>query len=365
MIQEKTLRFLISSVALPSEKVGSWTNRITELITENPGFFDFVLSPTSNPTKSNIPCKKRKWLHLPQRFKSWELESWIAKEYIDIILNKSKTASKIQLLIMDDQILLEAMTLIKNRLSIPIEIVYSFHGHSLRLAPQVIQKVDKILFLTEAGYQDSLNLNEVFTPLVYIVGNGVDSKRFFPLSASEKLNRKLQLGYSKESKLLIWMSNDREKKGMHLFKKVSKKLQEFFPELNILIIGGKKEADEKEESLRMIGKIPNHELPYYLQAGDFYFFTSLWKEGFGLSMVEAAKCGNFIFASKNGGIPEVLNGFKNSMLIDSPNSIDAWIEAFGKAYNQETEILNLSPEYLNSFHPMTKWKMDYLNALLD
>ena len=40
----KLKRILISNAALPSKKIGSWTNRFTHFFSKNPDKFDFILS---------------------------------------------------------------------------------------------------------------------------------------------------------------------------------------------------------------------------------------------------------------------------------------------------------------------------------
>ena len=365
MKPKEPLRILISNAALPSQKVGSWTNRITRLLESHPDFFDFILSPTEHPNNKFIFCEKGQLLNLPKRFKKYQLLSKVGGDFVDKIKKLASKASSLQILVMDDQILLEVMTNLKKELTNSIELVFSFHGHKLLLAPDVMQQVDKVLFLTKAGYMESLASNEVFTPLVYIVGNGVDSNLFFPLEISKKNEAKVNLGFPVDSKILIWMSNDRAKKGRALFTKISEKLQKLYPELYFIIIGAEDKLPEDTKQIKSLGKIPNHQLPSYLQIGDYYFFTSLWKEGFGLSLVEAAKCGNFVLASRNGGIPDVLKGFSNCKLIDSPNIINEWVDSFKEVYEGKQPVEASSKDFLDEFHSLEQWENDYLSALND
>lgn len=357
-----TQRFLVSNTALPAQKIGSWTNRITFLIHQNPEFFDYILSPTAQENNQFRFCQKRSFLKLPSILKSWQLKNRIAKDYIKNIEELAKPDHKIQILVMDDTLLLEAISSFKKGSQLSIELVFSFHGHDLRLNPDLIQNTDKILFLTNLAYRKALELHEIFTPQVFIVGNGVRSDVFFPLSLKEKKEQKIKLGYQAEDEILIWMSNNRPKKGLQLFLKIIQEILSQHPHYKVMVIGVEKEDSISDPNIEFLGKIPNNELPQYLQIGDIYFFTSLWKEGFGLSMVEAAKSGNKVIASENGGIPEVVEDFDQAYLVKDPNKIENWVKAFQLATQNKSYIPD--PKKLSDFHALSDWLTKYQNALM-
>jgi glycosyltransferase involved in cell wall biosynthesis len=356
------IRILIANIGLPSHKIGSWTNRITRLIEGNPDLFTYILSPTSTPSASSFACKKKKWLpFFPNRFRSWQILNYQAGEYIKAFKNLPIQGKKTQVIVFDDLLLLEAFALLKYR-GFSFELVFSFHGHSFVVKDNWIQMVDKVLFLTEAGYKETFQKHQVFTPLVSIVGNGVDSETFYPLSPDQKLQRKRDLGIPDAARVLIWLSNNRPKKGFHLFEKLAQRLSRKYDNLVVLIIGINSGKSEPELNLRYLGKIPNQDLPYYLQIGDFYAFTSLWKEGFGLSLAEAAKCGNRVIASRAGGIPEVVQNLPGAVLIDQPNVLEAWETAFAKVWEEQNQF-QIDAEFLKTFHDLRDWEEKYLKAL--
>lgn len=332
------------------------------MIFNQPGFFDYVLSPTSSPSPNLIFCKKKKWLPLlPSRFRNWEILNYRCVDYIRQFKKINPNSEKVQVVVLDDMVLLEAFALLKKS-GFTFELVFSFHGHSFQFPGPWAGYVDKVLFLTKAGYLETLNLHQEFPPIVSIVGNGVDSEKFYPLSPTEKSQRRSQLGVSVDSKVLIWLSNQRPKKGLHLFQNLADRLLVKYPELEIWIFGSNSDKNFQSQRIKYFGKIPNSDLPKYLQAGDFYAFTSLWKEGFGLSLAEAAKCGNKIIASQIGGIPEVVEGLPGAILVQLPNSIDSWESSFDQAWD---ELNDYRPriKLLKNFHDLSKWEMGYLKAL--
>ena len=158
------------------------------------------------------------------------------------------------------------------------------------------------------------------------------------------------------------MSNNRPKKGIHLFLSVANILLAKYPELEILIIGTHLEEGKSHPKICSVGRIPNSELPKYLQIGDFYAFTSLWHEGFGLSLAEAIKCGNIVIASKIGGIPDVVKDVPSTILVDFPNMIEEWVKAFERAWEIQPSF-NPNPDILNQVHDLKAWESNYLAAL--
>lgn len=356
------VRILASNTAIPSNRIGSWTNRISRLIEIDPSFFDYIFSPSSAGPQ-NIFCKKNKWIpFFSSKFRNWQILNYRLKSYITAFKNLREGEKEIQIVVMDDLLLLEAFALLKSK-GEKFDLIFSFHGHSLSLEGEWCGHVDKVLFLTNSGYFESLVKHHEFTPIVSIVGNGVNSDVFFPLEKEEKEKRKLEFGLTKSSKILIWLSNNRPKKGLHLFRQVAKKIIENYPNLIIWIIGVNDDLDLVHDRIKFFGKIPNSQLPQYLQTGDFYMFTSLWKEGFGLTLVEAAKCGNQVIASRIGGIPEVVSGIGGVYLVDYPNRPEFWIEAFEQAWINSEEFIP-DKSALNKFHDLDIWMSNFKNALI-
>lgn len=355
----KDLRILISNTALPSKKIGSWTTRVTKFITKNPNFFDYVLSP-SKQTEQNIYCKKKHFFTWNLKVRKYLLEYWVAKDFLKQIIELSKKVNKITIVILDDTHLIEAILLIKKKIKCEIVIVFSFHGYSLNLRESILNKIDKILFLTELSYIDALKKYESFVPEVEIIGNGVDSSLFFPLKDLEKVRQKKDLGFNFEDQIICWMSNSRRKKGLNIFIRFIDKVNKLNLPLKFLIIGSN--TNINKENVINIGRIPNAEIPKYLQISDYYVFTSLWKEGFGLSLVESIKCGAKIITSNNGGIPEVISGLHNITVVDKPNMLENWLLAFKKSYNSKKE--NITIEKASSIWSYEDWEEKFKKSLL-
>lgn len=355
------IKVLISSLALPPTNFGSWTNRITNF-QKRKGYFDYILSPTQSPDKTYIFCQKDKLKIWDKAFQGRAQK--VAKNYLDFISSLIIKGKPIQLLVVDDRNLLEAVIGIKSLLPSGSEIIYSHHGHNLSIPNWVMDLVDKVFFLTLEGYQKTLEYNYQFTPEVFIVGNGVVGDEFKPISKEEKDKRKVELGFEMNDLVILWLANSRPVKGLHLFEKVIHQLLKKYPEIKILSLGHDPLQSVPQKSWKQIGKVPNEKLPYFLQVGEVYFFTSLWQEGFGLSLAEAVKCGNWAIASNLGGIPKVLSDVPNSILIQNPNIVEEWVDAFEKFLLLRKEGKpSLSAAQLKEWNTYEDWESRYLKAL--
>lgn len=357
-------RILLANSGLPTSKIGSWTNRFSIFLKTFPLVFDWVISPTEFPDVKFIYARKRKYSKLGfKRFFIRNISFWIYKDYITILNNIVSKNEELYILVIDDLWLLECVSLWKrSKKNLNIRLDFSFHGHSFLLPESWGQEVNHVFFLTHIGYLETLSKNEVFTPEVSIIGNGTNSDLFYPISQSIKSERKKSLGYNDDDLILLWVSNDRPKKGLKLFLKIGEKLIEQYSNIKILLIGAPQSIKLPGDQWRNLGKIPNSSLPEFLQIGDFYFFTSLWKEGFGLSLIEAAKCGNILLASKNGGIPEVVAPLNQVILIEHPNIVEDWIKGFEEALRFKKSFKPNFDE-LNQYFNLNNWMSNLLKAI--
>lgn len=354
-------KVLVSSIALPPTTFGSWTNRIMSF-QRRKEYFDFVLSPTTEPTERFIFTKKKE-LNLWEKASRRRAEK-IYREYLKELRNIAQAGHALQILVVDDRTLLEAIVSIKPNLPKGTQIYYSHHGHSLPSNNFVFDQVDKVFFLTESGYKQTLLTNYQFTPEVFIVGNGVVGEEFSPLSNSEKKKQREKFGLSENDLVISWMANSRPVKGLHIFRKVMEKIIEIHPEIKIISIGHDPIPTIDNENWLQVGKIPNEKLPEYLRLSDVYFFTSLWQEGFGLSLAEAVKCGNWAISSKIGGIPHVLEGVENSILVERPNVVADWVEAFDLYLKERNRGIKAPDKaMLDQLHSYSNWETRFFNAL--
>lgn len=359
------MRVLISPLPVPTNQIGSWTNRLTRLQYER-GFFDYIISP-SNLLPENLPA--RKWnVRFPAfwRFREWRnrLRFFEYGKRISQILSKVKGSEMIKWVVVDDLGLLYFLHhfLKRKRCRDFSKIIYSHHGFILNIDQHSEIIADKVLFLTKRAYQKTIEIVPVFPSEVAIVGNGVDQSLFYPVPKSVKLLIRKEIGVPVEATVISWLSVNRPKKGLHLFQRIREKLKEKYTDLFFLIIGPE-EQGRTEDSI-LLGKIPNNMVPKYLQCSDFYFFTSLWHEGFPLSLLEALKCGNICLASNLGGIPEVLQEGRLGYLVDEPHLVESWVMTFERAMRERERFADEEWfKTIQSYGNLDEWMNKFIDAV--
>jgi glycosyltransferase involved in cell wall biosynthesis len=69
-----------------------------------------------------------------------------------------------------------------------------------------------------------------------------------------------------------------------------------------------------EETVKMIGRIPDDRLPCLYQTADFFVLPTVELEGFGLVILEAMACGTPVLGTPVGAIPEILSRFDERLI---------------------------------------------------
>lgn len=358
-MENKALHILVSNRGIPTNTIGSWTTRISKLNQQH-SVFNYILSP-SNQTDRNVFCKKRKFITWKKELRALNLKLWVARDYIKAIRKLSKKASHITIVIIDDLHLLEAITLISFKKEIEVKLIFSFHGFKLNLEDHINTKVDKILFLSHAGLEISKSINNDFKD-ASVVGNGVDSEVFYPLEKREFDDSRKTKGFSPNDEILIWVANDRPKKGIAVFHKVLDELLEKDEKLKVIIVGSLLEY--KHPNVTNIGRVANHDVANYFQISNYYMFTTFYEEGFGLSMVEALKCGNAVIASNRGAIPEVLDDLNFTYLVNKIDNVNSWVQAF-ELVRKETNFgkIRINKFDADAIWNYNDWEQKFIKAL--
>lgn len=356
-------RLMISNIGLPASTIGSWTNYMDKFNRET-GFFDYILSPSQVSDTRYIRCIKNKWVTYTPWLRKYQLLKWVAKDFIKAIQGLCGNEILLKVVVFDDLALLEAIALEKEKFKGRVELLFFFHGFELKLSDIIQERVDKLLFLSKSSYLHSLRNSVKFVPEVAVVGNGVDSNKFFPLDDREKQQVRESLSIPPNAVVVSWMANDRPVKGLHIFVKVVEQILKNHNNVYALIIGSKPDTSLNNPRIKQLGRVSHDRIPSYLQASDFYFFTSLWKEGFGLSVVEAAKCGNWIITSENGSISEVLQGVPNVYFVKCPNIVHEWCSSFKQAFADFAKpSYSRSLNKCNDLHSYESWKLKFIDAV--
>lgn len=148
-----------------------------------------------------------------------------------------------------------------------------------------------------------------------VVGNGVDTTRFYPVDRAEARSR---YGLPMNAKVLISVGGLVERKGMHRVIDCLPALLKHHPDLHYLVVGGgspegdlRAELDAQVSRLGLAGRVhfsgtlPPDELKWPLSAADV-FVLSTRNEGWANVFLEAMACGLPVISTDVGGNAEVV-----------------------------------------------------------
>lgn len=362
---------LLIQYPMPLKRIASWTNMYNYYLRENKHTFDYIVCPKDDEKapgatyayveEPSLQTKVQQKIDYKTRFNRYfkALDSVIEPntKYIIHIIDNSGIVAPLNAHIESKY----------NRKDFYIQYYYQgfdvmFDGEK---AENFLSGIDEMFFLTKMSYQ---RYKEYYYELTFRAGvmhNTTNSKLFFKVSSSEKEQLKKQMGITAKT-VFLWCSQDRPKKGLHIILDVWKRIYKGDPnEMQLLIVGTKNKIEQ--DGLTWIGRVPNAELPKYYQISDFYLFSTLCKEGFGIVLAEALKCGCYCIASNQGGVPEVLDHGNYGKIIENPNFIDEWVEVIKESMMELEQNNGVNPFYREDFdklYDLDDW-CDKMNAKIE
>ena len=316
---------------MPFSKIGSWTTMYNYYLQNNKHQIDYIVCPKPEiAIFENVCYSFVKQTSLFNKVKSKLKIEHRLQAYFSALDRVVELNQKYIIQIVDNSGIVLPLNryLSKNYQITNFYIQYYYQGFAPIIAnpdeKNFFLAINEMIFLTKLSYKAYLNYYNDFVCKVTILNNATNSKQFLKLDAVKKEQQKKVMGITKKI-VFLWCSQDRPKKGLDLILQVWKNVYEKHKEeLELLIVGINREI--LQEGVKVIGRVPNQELAKYYQISDFYLFPTLWKEGFGIVLAEALKCGCYCIASKQGGVSEVLDFGKLGKLIENPNFLHEWIE---------------------------------------
>jgi glycosyltransferase involved in cell wall biosynthesis len=161
---------------------------------------------------------------------------------------------------------------------------------------------------------------------IALIHHGVDTRRFRPASASDKVELRRRLALPLDAKLLVFSGRLLRGKGLEILIEAFARLAPEQPSASLVLIGsGDGQSLSIEDELRnrvvalslaqrvfFAGRVDNVE--DYLRAGDVFVFPSLF-EALPLAVIEAQACGLACVAARTGGIPEIIEDGVSGLLV--------------------------------------------------
>ncbi len=166
-------------------------------------------------------------------------------------------------------------------------------------------------------------------PPVEIAPGGVDPDLFHP--AADRAALRAEWGLRPDDFLCVALRRLDPRMGLDLLIDAFGQLAGEFPRARLWLAGrGPAEAALRaridglglREVVRLLGFLPEPDLPRLLNAADLALMPSLDLEGFGLATAEALACGTPVLGSRAGATPELLNPLSADLLFE-PGSRDS------------------------------------------
>jgi glycosyltransferase involved in cell wall biosynthesis len=158
---------------------------------------------------------------------------------------------------------------------------------------------------------------------IHVVPGGVDFERFqTPLS---RTTAREQLGWPQDRFILFAVRRLSKRMGLENLIAAMQKVQ-IHQKDPLLLIAGRGELGSTlqnqieelglTEHVRLLGYIPDHQLPLAYRAADISVVPTTTLEGFGLIVLESLAVGTPVLGTPVGGIPEILRPFCEDLIFE-------------------------------------------------
>ncbi|WP_207802527.1 glycosyltransferase [Motiliproteus coralliicola] len=231
------------------------------------------------------------------------------------------------------------------------------HSQSAKLRPKLkaaLTNASRVFSVSNSLRRLALELG-IDDQKLEVVGNGVDSEKFFPL---DKQQCREQLAIPPQAPVLITVGGIVERKGFHRVIECLPSLIKQHPDLIYLVVGGanpegnfKPQLDKQIKRLglgnhvRFLGERKPEELKQVLSAADTFVLASS-NEGWANVILEAMACGLPVIATDVGGNAEVVSSGSLGAIVpfgDTEALTTALDNALRQLWNQGA-IINYAKE---------------------
>lgn len=183
----------------------------------------------------------------------------------------------------------------------------------LRCERIVMRRCARIIVLSEFMKQRVMRVHGIGAERIRVIPGAVDIERFRPPDDPVAVRDRLNL--PQKQVILFTVRNLVPRMGLDNLLRALAGLGSARQDL-LLLIGGEGPLRASLQSLidelgltqsvRLLGFLPEQDLPLYYQAADLVLMPTQELEGFGLVTVEALACGTPVLGTPVGAIPEIL-----------------------------------------------------------
>jgi len=184
-----------------------------------------------------------------------------------------------------------------------------------------LSHVQKVIGPSEELVQRTIDIGVPAERVVYIP-NGVDPDRFSPTVSGEAV--RAEYGFNRNHLLVLSPRRMAPKNGVIYLARAVAAVASAIPGVRFLFVG---DGPEKEHVVRvlnetggnsyarLVGSVPNHEMPAYFAAADVVVLPSLI-EATSIAGLEAMASGKPLVGTRVGGIPAIIEDQVTGLLVE-------------------------------------------------
>ncbi len=163
---------------------------------------------------------------------------------------------------------------------------------------------------------------------------GVDTERFHPLDATERMAARRRLGLPPDATLVLGVSRLVPRKGFDSLIRAADRVAETHPGVEVVIAGEGRDrarlerlAGDVSVPTHFLGRVDDDDLPVLYGSADIFGMLcrrrwgGLEQEGFGIVFLEAAAAGVPQIAGHSGGAAEAVEHEVSGIVLDPPDDI--------------------------------------------
>lgn len=177
----------------------------------------------------------------------------------------------------------------------------------------VYRRAARFVVLSRAFASVLADSHAVAVDRIRIIPGGVDTERFAPIHSREAARR--LLGWPGDRPIVLVVRRLVRRMGLEDLIASVKHARAALPDVLVLIAGSgplfdelqaRAAADGVADSVRLLGFVPDEQLPLAYQAADVSMVPSVALEGFGLIVAESLASGTPALVTAVGGLPETI-----------------------------------------------------------
>jgi len=191
----------------------------------------------------------------------------------------------------------------------------------------VYRRGTRFIVLSEAFRDVLTETYNVSAERVQIVPGGVDVDRFAPTHSRPDARRRLS--WPTDRPILLAVRRLARRMGLEALIEAVDHLRHTVPDILLLIAGTGPLEDELRAlvearnltaHVRLLGYLPEDDLPHAYRAADASVVPTRSLEGFGLITVESLATGTPVFVTPTGGLPNIVRPLAPALLFDGTSA---------------------------------------------